>query len=58
MSSALSRRDNSAETHPCLMRRCRNFMRELRNRAFLTGEGIEVDAIAPQVQGKFMSASG
>ena len=25
-------------------------------RAFLTGEGIDVDAIAPQVQGKFMSA--
>ena len=25
-------------------------------RAFLTGEGIDVDAIAPQVEGKFMSA--
>jgi len=25
-------------------------------RAFLTGEGIDVDAIAPQVDGKFMSA--
>ncbi len=25
-------------------------------RAFLTGKGIDVDAIAPQVQGKFMSA--
>jgi hypothetical protein len=25
-------------------------------RQFLTGEGIDVDAIAPQVQGKFMSA--
>lgn len=25
-------------------------------RAFLTGQGVDVDAIAPQVQGKFMSA--
>ena len=25
-------------------------------RAFLSGQGIDVDAIAPQVQGKFMSA--
>jgi arsenite methyltransferase len=25
-------------------------------RAFLTGEGVDVDAIAPQVEGKFMSA--
>ena len=25
-------------------------------REFLTGEGIDVDAIAPQVDGKFMSA--
>ena len=25
-------------------------------RAFLSGEGIDVDAIAPQVDGKFMSA--
>ncbi len=25
-------------------------------RQFLTGEGIDVDAIAPQVEGKFMSA--
>jgi hypothetical protein len=25
-------------------------------RAFLTGQGIDVDAIAPQVDGKFMSA--
>jgi arsenite methyltransferase len=25
-------------------------------RAFLSGEGIDVDAIAPQVEGKFMSA--
>ena len=25
-------------------------------RAFLTGKGIDVDAIAPQVEGKFMSA--
>ena len=25
-------------------------------RAFLAGEGIDVDAIAPQVEGKFMSA--
>ena len=25
-------------------------------RRFLTGEGIDVDAIAPQVEGKFMSA--
>jgi arsenite methyltransferase len=25
-------------------------------RAFLAAEGIDVDAIAPQVQGKFMSA--
>ena len=25
-------------------------------RAFLTAEGIDVDAIAPQVQGKFISA--
>ena len=25
-------------------------------RAFLTGEGIDVDAIAPQVDGKFLSA--
>jgi hypothetical protein len=25
-------------------------------RSFLSGEGIDVDAIAPQVEGKFMSA--
>jgi hypothetical protein len=25
-------------------------------RAFLSGEGIDVDAIAPEVEGKFMSA--
>ena len=25
-------------------------------RAFLSGQGVDVDAIAPQVQGKFMSA--
>jgi hypothetical protein len=25
-------------------------------RAFLSGRGVDVDAIAPQVQGKFMSA--
>ena len=25
-------------------------------REFLTGKGIDVDALAPQVQGKFMSA--
>jgi hypothetical protein len=25
-------------------------------RAFLSGEGIDVDAIAPQVEGKFLSA--
>jgi hypothetical protein len=25
-------------------------------RAFLSGQGIDVDAIAPQVEGKFMSA--
>jgi hypothetical protein len=25
-------------------------------RAFLTGQGVDVDAIAPQVQGKFMGA--
>jgi hypothetical protein len=25
-------------------------------RAFLAGQGVDVDAIAPQVQGKFMSA--
>jgi hypothetical protein len=25
-------------------------------RAFLTGQGVDVDSIAPQVQGKFMSA--
>ena len=25
-------------------------------RAFLTGQGVDVDAIAPQVEGKFMSA--
>lgn len=25
-------------------------------RTFLTGQGVDVDAIAPQVEGKFMSA--